>query len=160
MRLGWRTPRDDSLTTQEFRMRIKYARKFSFFIMWLLAYMYNYWGDRTDKGLWEPLWSILLNCQLMTKLEMMHILQAQVCGSISAHPGLPHQKTKLETRDASKSQINQASWNRTILKFVLEDQLNVHIYLWRLFVIFPWSHDLEQFMLLSVWLSVCRTPRV
>jgi len=31
----------------------------------------------------------------MAKLEMLHIslLQAQVCGCISAHPGLPHQKT-------------------------------------------------------------------
>jgi len=36
-------------------MRIKYARKFSFFIMWLLACMYNYWVDRTDTGLCEPL---------------------------------------------------------------------------------------------------------
>jgi len=24
----------------------------------------------------------------------MHTLQAQVCGSISAHPGLPHQKKR------------------------------------------------------------------
>jgi len=77
-------------------MRIKHGRKFSFFIVRLLAYMYNYRGDRTDTGLCEPLWSILLNCQLMTKVEMMHTLQAQVCGSSSAHPGLPHQKTKLE----------------------------------------------------------------
>jgi len=30
-----------------------------------------------------------LKCQLMTKLEMMHILQAQVCGCISSHPGFP-----------------------------------------------------------------------
>jgi len=118
-------------------MRIKYARKFPFFITWVSAYMYNYWGDRTDTGICQPSWSILLNCQLMAKLEMMHTLQAQVCGSISAHPGLPHQKTKLETRDASRSQINQASWNRTILKFVPEDQLNVHIYLPSLFCDFP-----------------------
>jgi len=27
------------------------------------------------------------------------------------------------------------------------------------FVIFPWSHDLEQLTLLSVWLGVRRTPR-
>jgi len=45
----------------------------------------------------------------MTKLEMMHILQAQVCGCIRAHPGLPHQKTKRETSDASKSQLNRAN---------------------------------------------------
>jgi len=36
-------------------------------------------------------------------------LQAQVCGCFSAHPGLSHQKTKRETRDASKRQFNQAS---------------------------------------------------
>jgi len=45
----------------------------------------------------------------MTKLEMMRILQAQVRDCISAHPGLPHQKKKRETSDASKSQLNQAS---------------------------------------------------
>jgi len=45
----------------------------------------------------------------MTKLEMMHILQAQVCSCTSAHPGLPHQETKRETSDASKSQLNQSS---------------------------------------------------
>jgi len=39
-------------------MRIKYTRKIPFFIMWLFAYMFNYWGDRTDTGLCEPLWSI------------------------------------------------------------------------------------------------------
>jgi len=59
-------------------------------------------GDRTDAGLCEPLWSIHLNCQLMTKLEMMHIFQAQACGCISAHPGLSHQKTKRETSDDQK----------------------------------------------------------
>jgi len=122
---GWQF--ETCQATQEFRMRLKYARKFSFFTMRLLAYMCSYWGDRTDTGLCEQLWSILLNCQLMTKLEMMQTSQAQVCGSISAHPGLLHQKTKLEARDASKSQINQASWNRTILKLVAEDQSNVHI---------------------------------
>jgi len=41
------------------------------------------------------------------KLEMMHILQAQLCGCISAHPGLSHQKTKRETSDASRSQLNK-----------------------------------------------------
>jgi len=128
--------------------------------MWLLAYINNYWRDRTDMGLCELLWSILLNCQLTTKLEMMHTLQAQVCGSISAHPGLPDQETKLETRHASKSQINQASWNRTVLKYVPEDQLKVHIYLSSLFSDFLRSHDLEKVMSLSLWLGVCRTPRV
>jgi len=42
--------------------------------------MYNYWGNRTDTGLCEPLWSIRLNFQLMAELEMIYILQAQVCG--------------------------------------------------------------------------------
>jgi len=42
----------------------------------------------------------------MTKLETKHILQEQVCGCISAllklaSSGLPHQKTKRETIDAS-----------------------------------------------------------
>jgi len=50
--------------------------------------------DRTDTGLCEPLWSIRLNCQSMTKLEMMHVLQTQVCGCITAHPGLPHQENE------------------------------------------------------------------
>jgi len=63
----------------------------------------------------------------MTKLEMMHLLQAQVCRCISAHLGLPHQKKKQETRDASK--LNQASGNGTVLKFVSENQFNVHNYL-------------------------------
>jgi len=45
----------------------------------------------------------------MTKLKMMHLLQAQVCSCISVHPGLPHQKKKQETRDILKiSQIKQA----------------------------------------------------
>jgi len=44
--------------------------------------MYNFFGHGTDTGLCELFWSIRLNCQLMTKLEMMHILQAQVCGCI------------------------------------------------------------------------------
>jgi len=46
---------------------------------------------------------------VMTMLKMMRILQAQVCGCMSAHAGLPHQKTKRETTEASKSQLNQQS---------------------------------------------------
>jgi len=45
--------------------------------------------------------------ELMTKFEMMHKLQAQVCGFISAHPELPHQKMKREASYAPKSQLNQ-----------------------------------------------------
>jgi len=63
----------------------------------------------------------------MSKLQMMHILQAKVCGC--AHPGFPRRKMKREISDASKSQLNQASLNRTVLKFGSENQLNVHTYL-------------------------------
>jgi len=112
---------------------MKYARKISLFMMWLFAYMCNYSGHRTDTSLCEPLWSIRLNCQLMTKLEMKHILQAPGC--TSAHPVLPHQKKKRETRDASKIQLNQASWNRTVLKFVPENQLTSIIIFHGFFVI-------------------------
>jgi len=73
----------------------------------------------------------------MTKLEMMHMLQAQVCSYISARPGLLHQKTKRETSDASKSQLNQASSNKTVLKFGSENQLNVRNYLSILLYDFP-----------------------
>jgi len=97
--------------------------------------MYNYRGDRTDTGLCMPLWSIHLKWQRSSKI--MHTLQAQVCGCFSAHPGLPHQKTKRETSDASKSQLNQASLNRTALKFRSENQLNVHSYLSILLCDFP-----------------------
>ena len=62
---------------------------------------------------------------LMAKLEMMHILEAHVWSCISAYPGLPHQKTKREASDALKSQLNEASWNRTVLKFGSVNQLNV-----------------------------------
>jgi len=115
--------------------------------------MWNYWwGYRTDTGLCEPLWSIRLFCQLMTKLGMMRILQAQMCGCISAHPGLPHQKPKRETSDASKSQLNQASWNRAVLKFDLENQLTVNPFSWFL----PWLHDLDKVTPLSSWLGMRR----
>jgi len=88
-------------------MCIKYARKLSFLILWLLHV--HFLGGNRDTDLCEPLRSIRLNSKLMTKLDTMHILQAQVRVCISAHPGLPHQKTKRETSDAAKSQLNQAS---------------------------------------------------
>jgi len=71
--------------------------------------MYNDWGNRTDTGLCDPLRSVSLNCQLMTKLEIIGILQAQVCSFVRAHLRLSHQKTKSEASDASRSQPNQAS---------------------------------------------------
>jgi len=71
-----------------------------------------------------------MNCQLMMKLEIMHVLQAQgVRLCINSHPGLLYQKTKWTTSDASKSQVNQASWNRAVWKFGSEKQLNVQNYL-------------------------------
>jgi len=157
MWLEWRTSRVGSLklaTKQELCTR-NYTRtenahevrkKLSFFNMWRLC---------------EPLWSIRLNCRLMAKLEMMHILQAQVCGCISAYPGLPHQKTKRENSDASKSQLNQTNWNRTVLKFGSENQLKVPNDIFQYFLWFShWSHDLENVTSLRVCLSVRRTRRV
>jgi len=73
------------------------------------CYMYNDWRNRTA-GLCEPLWSVRLNCQLMT----MHILQAQVCGCDSAHPRLPHLERRREASDASKSQLNCKIWHKSI----------------------------------------------
>jgi len=48
---------------------------FIFYIMWLL-YARTITKGRKDTGLCEPLRSIRLKCQLMTKLETKHILQA------------------------------------------------------------------------------------
>jgi len=87
-------------------MSIKYVRKFP--ILLYDCCTYNYWGtehiracvSRYDQSAWTAV--------LMTKLEMIRILQAQVCGCISAHPGLSDQKRKGETSDASKSQLYQA----------------------------------------------------
>jgi len=74
-------------------------------------------------------WAIVINLPELTKLDTMHIFQAQVCGCISSHPGLSHQKTKWETSDASKSQLSQASWNRTALEFGSEIKLKIPKYL-------------------------------
>ena len=38
-------------------MRIKYARKFRLYLYLCSCYMYNYWGDRTDMRLCDPLWA-------------------------------------------------------------------------------------------------------
>jgi len=51
------------------------------------------------------------NCAKDEARNYVHVLHAQVCCCISAHPGLPYQKKKRETIDASKSQLNLASWN-------------------------------------------------
>jgi len=49
----------------------EYAREFSIFVMWLFL-VCNYWWNRY--GLFEPLCSIRLNCQLMTKLRCILLL--------------------------------------------------------------------------------------
>jgi len=145
MRLGWRRPRVDSLKLAKLHKNCECAWSTQENFRFLLGgcRMYNYWGDRKDTGLCEPLWSIRLNCQSMTKLEMMHTMQTQVWCCISAHPRLPPQKTKRETGDASKSQLNQARWNRTVLIFGSENLLNFHNFQ-SFFVIFPWLHDMEK----------------
>jgi len=60
---------------------------------------------------------IRLNCQSVTKLEMIYVSQAQVWSCINAHPGLPHQKNETGNEWCVKSQLNQTSWNRTVWKF-------------------------------------------
>jgi len=70
-------------------MRIIYKVRKKTFVLYYVAVIFTLLRDRTDTRLCEPLWLIRLNCQLMTKLEMMPVLQAQVCGCVSAHPGLP-----------------------------------------------------------------------
>jgi len=55
--------------------------------LWFLrdCYMHNYWGAEQIRACVcrYELWPIRLNCQLMTKLETKHILQAQICDGIS-----------------------------------------------------------------------------
>jgi len=48
--------------------------------MWLLYVQLL--GDRTDTGLCVPLWSVRLNCQLMTKVETTRMLQVHLCDGI------------------------------------------------------------------------------
>jgi len=52
------------------------------FVFYYVAVIRTITKGRKDTGLCEPLWSIRLKCQLMTKLETKHILQAQVCDCI------------------------------------------------------------------------------
>jgi len=62
-----------------------------------------------------------LKCHAMTKLRMMRII-ARIASTgmwLYQHTQVCHiEKTKRERSDASKSQLNEASWNtRTVLKF-------------------------------------------
>ena len=57
-RLGWRTPRVDSLKLVNYT-RIENAHKIrkKIFVFFLCdCYMYNYYGEKTDTGLCEPLY--------------------------------------------------------------------------------------------------------
>jgi len=89
-----------------------------------MAVIYNYCGateqmwacvSRYDESAWTSNDEAWIDA---------HIASTGVC-CICAHPGLPHQNTKRETSDASESQVNQSTWNREILKFGSENQLNV-----------------------------------
>jgi len=133
-------------------MRIKNTRKLSFLIMWLLHIQLL--RQQKDMGFCEPLWSIRLNWRRSK--------WCTYCAAVSVHTHgcLPHQKMKRKTSEPSKSQLYQAGWNWTILKFGLENPLNVHNYLSILLFIVPWSHDLEKVTSLLVWLGVRRTSTV
>jgi len=55
MRLGWRTPAFDSLKLINYT-RIENARKVRKKVLFFYCVaVYNYWEDRTDTGLCEPL---------------------------------------------------------------------------------------------------------
>ena len=75
-------------------------------------------------------WALLINLlelSINDKARMMLIMQSQVCGYIRACQVLSHQKTK-QINDARKSQINQETWNGTVLKRGSENQLAIHNY--------------------------------
>ena len=125
MQRKWQTPRVDSLKFVNFAIiENEHKVRKEIFVFLCGYYICNYWGDRTDTGLCVSLWSIRLNCYLMTKLETKHILQAQACDGISTK-----KRTKRETSDTSLNQQNQARWYRTVLKFDSENQLKIWTYL-------------------------------
>jgi len=78
---------------------------------------------RTDTSLGEPLWSICpsTHCKHRGAAVLTH---TQGCHII---------KTKRESDDASKGQLNQGNRTRTVLKIGWENQINVHNYLSNLF---------------------------
>jgi len=57
------------------------ARKKTF-VFYYVAVMRTITKGRKDTCLCEPSWSIRLKCQLVTKFETKHILQAQVCDCV------------------------------------------------------------------------------
>jgi len=84
----------------------------------------------------------------------------QRCAAMLAHTQACHIKKwngKL-VMHASKSQLNQAGWNRTVSKFASENQINVHNYLSILFCDFPFIARSGK-VTSWAWLGVRRTPR-
>jgi len=78
-------------------------------------------------------WAIMIDLPELPISEEARNDEHIASTAVLAHPGLPHQETKRETSDALKIQLNQASWNRTVLKFGSENQLDVHNCLWIFF---------------------------
>jgi len=73
--------------------------------------------------LWA-LWSIRLNCQLMTKLETKHILQAQVCDCVSTKNETGNQWCIIKSAKSSTLKLDS-------FEIWLRNQLTVHNYLQR-----------------------------
>jgi len=135
MRLGWRHPGStvwNLLHYTKTENAQKARNKRLLFIMWLLHVQLLRGQNR-----YGFVWAVIINppelpfSQLMTKLEMIHILQAQVCGCVSTHPRLlaTSKKTNGKLVTLQKSQLHQARWNRTVLQFGSENQLNLQNYL-------------------------------
>ena len=85
------------------------------------CYMYNYWKDRTVTGLFESLWLIRPNCQLLMKFEMIHMFQPQTCDCISTKNETWNQRYIVKSAKSGK-----LKW--VVLNFGSENQLNVHNY--------------------------------
>ena len=111
-------------TTQELRLRMKYARKLLFF--YYVAVISTSTGGQNRHKL---VWSVIFNLpELPTNDEAWnesHIASTSV-RLYWRTPRVAHQKTKRETSVVSKRQLNQASWNRTVWKIGSENQLIVH----------------------------------
>jgi len=57
---------------------------------------------------------------------------------------------------AWKRQVNQASWNGTVLTFGLENQWDIHNYNHSsFFMSFLWSHDLESYVIITLVSTGC-----
>jgi len=81
-----------------------YTRKLLYYIMWLVCTTI---GGQNRYGL---VWAIIINppelpIQWWSSKGCTYCKQTQVCCCIRAHPRVPHQNTKRESSDASKSQL-------------------------------------------------------